>query len=62
MSRKFKFHNKEGLYFVSFATVNWIDVFVREQYCLALIASWAIAENKKEWKFIAGALCQAMCI
>ena len=24
--------NKEGLYFVSFATVNWIDVFVRPQY------------------------------
>mgnify|MGYP003582277094 CR=1 FL=1 len=28
MSRKYKFHNKEGLYFVSFATVFWIDVFV----------------------------------
>jgi len=24
--------NKEGLYFVSFATVNWIDVFVCPQY------------------------------
>lgn len=32
MSRKYKFYNKEGLYFVSFATVYWIDVFVREQY------------------------------
>ncbi len=32
MSRKYKFLNKEGLYFVSFATVNWIDVFVRPQY------------------------------
>jgi putative transposase len=28
MSRKYKFHNPEGLYFVSFATVNWIDVFI----------------------------------
>jgi putative transposase len=32
MSRKYKFLNKEGLYFVSFATVNWVDVFVRELY------------------------------
>jgi len=36
MSRKYKFHNKEGLYFVSFAAVYWIDVFVRELYCRLL--------------------------
>lgn len=27
MSRKYKFHDKEGLYFVSFATVYWLDVY-----------------------------------
>lgn len=32
MSRKYKFHNKQGLYFVSFATINWIDVFTRQVY------------------------------
>jgi putative transposase len=32
MSRNYKFHNAEGLYFVSFATVYWIDVFVRRLY------------------------------
>lgn len=32
MSRKYKFHNKSGLYFVSFATINWIDVFTRQVY------------------------------
>lgn len=32
MSRKYKFLNKEGLYFVSFATINWVDVFVRPIY------------------------------
>ncbi|TBN04461.1 transposase [Hyunsoonleella flava] len=32
MSRNYKFHNKQGLYFVSFATVNWIDVFTRHIY------------------------------
>ncbi|PKQ60190.1 transposase, partial [Labilibaculum manganireducens] len=39
MSRKYKFYNKEGLYFVSFATVYWIDVFVREQYFAAVAKS-----------------------
>ncbi|HZX57514.1 MAG TPA: transposase [Mucilaginibacter sp.] len=32
MSRNYKFHNPEGLYFVSFATVFWVDVFVRRLY------------------------------
>ena len=32
MSRNYKFYNKKGLYFVSFATVYWIDVFVRQRY------------------------------
>lgn len=32
MSRKYKFHNPEAAYFVSFATVYWIDVFVRQEY------------------------------
>ena len=32
MSRKYKFNNKNGVYFISFATVYWIDVFVRDYY------------------------------
>lgn len=32
MSRKYKFGEKQGAYFVSFAVVNWIDVFTRELY------------------------------
>jgi REP element-mobilizing transposase RayT len=32
MSRNYKFHNSEGLYFISFATVFWIDVFIRQLY------------------------------
>ncbi len=39
MSRKYKFLNKEGLYFVSFATVYWIDVFVREDYFMGIVDS-----------------------
>lgn len=29
MSRNYKFHNPEGVYFVSSAVVEWIDVFTR---------------------------------
>jgi REP element-mobilizing transposase RayT len=32
MSRKHKFHNPTAAYFVSFATVYWIDVFTRAEY------------------------------
>jgi len=39
MSRKYKFLNQEGLYFVSFAVINWIDVFVRPAYNEIIIES-----------------------
>ncbi len=39
MSGKYKFHNPKGLYFVSFAVVYWIDLFVRDEYCQILIGS-----------------------
>ena len=32
MSRKYKFHNQSAAYFISFATVYWIDVFTRQLY------------------------------
>jgi hypothetical protein len=32
MSLKYKFYNPEGIYFVSFAAVAWIDVFTRQVY------------------------------
>ena len=39
MSRKYKFNKPEGIYFVSFATVNWIDVFSRRLYKDILVES-----------------------
>jgi REP element-mobilizing transposase RayT len=47
MSRKYKFHNKEGLYFISFATVYWIDVFVRECYFSTLVQSLDYCRKNK---------------
>ncbi len=47
MSRKYKFHDNDKLYFISFATVNWIDVFVREEYNRVIIDSWKYCQEKK---------------
>jgi REP element-mobilizing transposase RayT len=47
MSRKYKFYNKEGLYFVSFATVYWIDVFTRDTYCYAMVESLDFCRKNK---------------
>ena len=33
MSRKYKFAEREGAYFVSFATVNWIDMKNERDAC-----------------------------
>lgn len=47
MSRKYKFHKPEGMYFVSFATVEWIDVFTREDYCHIIVDSLNHCVQKK---------------
>lgn len=47
MGRKYVFHEHDQLYFVSFATVNWIDVFVRRIYCDIIVDSLKYCiENK----------------
>ncbi len=47
MSRNYKFHNKEGVYFVSFATVYWLDVFTREIYFSILANSLNLCRKEK---------------
>ena len=47
MSRKYKFHDNDKLYFISYAVVYWIDVFVREEYMLVMIDSWKHCQEKK---------------
>jgi REP element-mobilizing transposase RayT len=53
MSCKYKFHNREGVYFVSFAVVYWIDVFVREQYFIAFIESLEYCKKNKGMELFA---------
>ncbi len=47
MSRKHKFHNKQGAYFISFATVYWLDVFTRQVYFSILEESIDFCRKEK---------------
>ena len=47
MSRKYKFRNNEKLYFISFAIVGWIDLFVRDEYRQVMIQSWENCQKTK---------------
>jgi putative transposase len=47
MSRKYKFHDNDKLYFISYATVNWLDVFVREDYMRIVLDLWKFCQEKK---------------
>jgi len=56
MSTKYKFRDQDKLYFVSFAVVNGIDLFIRNEYKYIMPDSWKHCQQKKDWKFMAGAL------
>ena len=47
MSRKYKFHDPDGTYFVTFAVVGWVDVFTRDDYRNILIGSFNHCSIKK---------------
>ena len=47
MSRKYKFHDQGLPYFVSFATVQWIDLFTRPTYTEILLDSLRFCQTHK---------------
>lgn len=53
MSRNYKFHNPEGLYFVSFVVVEWLDVFASNEYKDILIESLSYCQKHKGMDFFA---------
>jgi len=56
MSRKYKFRDPDELYFVSYAVVGWIDLFVRTVYKDLLLESWRYCQINK------GLLIYGWCI
>ena len=53
MSRNYKFHNPEGVYFVSFAVVEWLDVFTRNEYKDIIIESLHYCQKEKGMEILA---------
>jgi REP element-mobilizing transposase RayT len=53
MSRNYKFHNPGGAYFVSFAVVEWIDVFTRNEYKDILLESLSFSQQNKAMEVFA---------
>ena len=47
MSRKYKFRNPEGVYFITFSVFGWVDVFTRDIYRNIVIESisWCIVNK-----------------
>ena len=56
MSRKYKFLDQQQVYFVSFATVNWVDIFTRSVYCDQIVESLKYCQKEK------GLILYAWCI
>lgn len=47
MSRNYKFKEPESVYFVSFAVVEWLDVFTRNEYKNIVIDSLSYCQREK---------------
>lgn len=47
MSRAYKFHKPDGLYFITFATVSWVDVFTRRAYKDIVVESLNFCQKEK---------------
>jgi len=47
MSRKYKFLNPDGVYFITFAVQGWVDVFTRNEYKNILIDNLAWCQENK---------------
>lgn len=53
MSRNYKFHNSEGMYFVSFAVVEWLDVLTGNEYKNILLDSLKYCQKEKGMEIFA---------
>ena len=56
MSEKYKFHNEEGVYFITPTIVGWIDLFTRKEYCNLVLNSLKYCQKEK------GLVIHAWCI
>ncbi len=53
MSRKYKFHDNDKLYFISFAVISWVDLFIRNEYKEIIIRSFLHCVQHKSMELYA---------
>ena len=56
MSTAYKFHNPDGIYFVTFTTVAWVDIFTKISYFDIIVDSLRYCQKNK------GLIIHAWCI
>ncbi|WP_255518146.1 transposase [Fulvivirga sp. M361] len=56
MGRKYTINDQQGYYFVTFTVVNWIDLFIRNEYREILVDSLNYCQRHK------GLMIHAWCI
>ena len=47
MSRKYKIRDQDKLHFVTFTIIQWLDVFIRREYCDIFLDSIKYCQKNK---------------
>ena len=53
MSKRYKFEKPDGLYFITLTVVDWVDVFIRNEYKNILIENLAYCQKNKGLEVLA---------
>lgn len=53
MSRNYRFYNPDGVYFISLAVVEWLDVFTRNKYKDIVLDSLRFCQQEKGMEIFA---------
>lgn len=51
----YKIRNKEGIHFITFVVVEWIDVFTRKRIGILYWKVFDTVKKKQAWSYIVGA-------
>ena len=62
MSTGYKIAEQDGVYYVTFQIVAWVDIFTRKIYRDITIDSLKYCQKPKDWKFLRMLLCQIIYI
>ena len=62
MSTGYKIAEQDGVYYVTFQIVAWVDIFTRKIYRDITIDSLKYCQKTKDWKFLRMLLCQIIYI